>query len=269
MESKANMKKITATAISGLALLVSNSCANVGSARVAIQNHAESHQCQDSKYDNSVICLKDDLGEAYKSVYQISTITNSKDASKNEAIDLIEGSGMLLEGGYLLTAYHITNPQMDNNHESRTYLQAGKELYALEQVAGDKDLDFMIMKLTEELPNPHPYKHKTGNASELRIGDAAYIIGNAHGFGINMREGIISQLEYDNFLEEDFAVSCGGNYGDSGGPIFALRDGKIELVGIMTMVVPNANKLAYARSINTILAYLEKLMQKENIPIKK
>ena len=84
-----------------------------------------------------------------------------------------------------------------------------------------------------------------------------------------MREGIISQLEYDNFLEEDFAVSCGGNYGDSGGPIFALRDGKIELVGIMTMVVPNANKLAYARSINTILAYLEKLMQKENIPIKK
>lgn len=266
------MKKKVVSALSGLALLVSNACAKIDYTKVEtiVSNKisAINEQCEDKKYDNNLACAKDSIKEAYKSVYPIVRLDFNKGDAEPE---YGEGSGLLLEGGYVLTAYHIIEPE-DKNKMTVSYIMINDNPYRLEKIVGDEATDFMILKVAEDAPGANPYKLGIGDSDKIAVGNAAYLVGNSYGFGINAREGIISQIGFNpgqKSFDEDFAISCGGNTGDSGGPVFALMDGKLELVGVMVTVVPRANDLAYARSINTILKKLKGIAPNMDLPLKR
>lgn len=115
---------------------------------------------------------------------------------------------------------------------------SGREL-ELREVKIDPDQDWALFELPKELwgKNPAP---KLGKSAELKPGHFLYLLGHPLGDGTLLRSGIV-EAEFFELKElgpavhkdDAFALSGGIYPGDSGGPVFALRDGELELVGIM------------------------------------
>ena len=265
------MKKKIVSALSGLALIISmnTGCATTRHQQINRKVNGSFEYCIDKKYDPDKRCLEDDIETAFQSVYPLKVDIILMVKGEEVIIDSGSGTGLLLEGGYLLTAYHVGRPNQPEKLPkkpiklfSRLYLQGpeGRE-YLLTEVASDRKADLFLAKAPANMPNFPAYQHKIGNSDELKIGDMTYLIGNALDGGINMREGAISQLNGETLTgHRGFGISNPGNLGDSGGPVIALRDGKIELVGILINLAEEGDNLSYAVGINDAV---DKLKLKE------
>ncbi len=268
------MNKGMASALSGLALIVSmNIGAGCATTQLLSSKVRESYAyCTDNRYDQDRRCLEDEIKRAFQSVYtlkvDVATMTNGEE----RIIASGSGTGLLLKGGYVLTAYHVGHMEKFVKREklavlfSRIYLQGpeGRE-YLLTEVAGDWNADALLAKAPANMPRFQEYPYRIGNSDELKAGDITYLIGNAASAGINMREGIVSQLNVEHIMgKKGFGISNPGNSGDSGGPVLALRDGKIELVGIMVGVLKDTDNLTYAVGINNAINNL----RLKNSPLK-
>ncbi len=272
------MKKKLVAALSGLALLASTGCGISNIPKLQnkmIQSYAA---CIDKQYDMDTRCLKDSLAKAYNSVYEIQIETVYKSISGKE--DLLIGSGagtgILLEGGQMLTAYHVghsdTTQFYDENGgqlgtiTNKAYIKLSPtERYPLEELFGDRTTDFAIMQIPEGVPVMRIYPYAIGNSDDITVGNVTYIAGNAMSGGINLRQGIVSQLFADEQSKiSGIGISNGINLGDSGSPLFAIRDGKIELTGIVIQKHPSTDHLGYAVSMNAITTKLAELMAEKD-----
>ena len=139
------------------------------------------------------------------------------------------GSGVILENdGYIITNYHVVKGAT----EILIALNDGREAEA-EVVGVDPETDIALLKADlYDLP-----VIEFGEVEELRIGDPVLAIGNPHGVGQTVTQGIISAIgrsdvgvtTLENFLQTDAAI----NPGNSGG---ALINARGELVGINTAI---------------------------------
>lgn len=151
----------------------------------------------------------------------------------------------------------------------------------LEEVAWGEELDFSLLKISDEdLVYSYPYKF--GDSNELEVGDFTYLIGAAAGV-TNTRPGIVSSVDHtdpfntqkniENIAKMFGQVSAadhkyhfntltmysnGISPGDSGGPIFAVRDGNFELVGVASMMAMGVENIGAAVDINPILEEIAK-----------
>ncbi len=155
------------------------------------------------------------------------------------------GSGILLEKNYLLTACHLANsgnyadPQLATPSPPRKMIKSecnaiiDKKKYALEKVVEDAYWDFSLMKFKASpiLSKNEKYRFKLGKSSELQYGDFVYVVGNGNNQGIDFRVTRITKpVEEDGF----FCVSMANlAHGDSGGYVFAVKNGIPELVGML------------------------------------
>ncbi len=139
------------------------------------------------------------------------------------------GSGVILENdGYIITNYHVVKGAT----EILIALNDGREA-AAEVVGVDPETDIALLKA--DLYNLPVIEF--GEVEELRIGDPVLAIGNPHGVGQTVTQGIISAIgrsdvgvtTLENFLQTDAAI----NPGNSGG---ALINARGELVGINTAI---------------------------------
>ncbi len=268
------MKKKLVSALSGLALIVSmntsTGCVTTSrTTNISPQNYA---LCTDGKYDSDAVCLEDSLEETFKSVYQLKVdVVAVTPAGAESTIASGAGTGLLLKGGYVLTAYHLGHvsseklkeeglPNLDPNAKflARLYLQAenGRE-YLLTDVVGNQKLDALISKAPKNMPKLHEYPYAIGNTNDLSVGNITYSMGNASDLGVGVAEGVVSQVTIDPRVKKEFGekfrTSNPINRGDSGGPIFAVRDGKIELIGVMVAGINETESLNYDVKINDII----------------
>ena len=134
------------------------------------------------------------------------------------------GSGFILSAdGYILTNHHV----VDGASEIVVRLNDRRQMTA-ELVGADDRTDLALLKVDgNDLPTV-----KTGESSDVEVGEWVLAIGAPFGFEHSVTAGIISAKgrslpteNYVPFLQTDVAI----NPGNSGGPLFNL-DG--EVIGI-------------------------------------
>ena len=145
------------------------------------------------------------------------------------------------------------NTTKENNQF--TYIQ-------LKKVIDDPELDMALFHIPKkDIPkniNFNAYPYGIGKKSELERRDKLYITGNPFFYGYVLREGIVSMKDgpkklYGASSKDYFMTSIPLSPGDSGTPILALRDGKIELVGLAESVHNQNVCLSFAVGIDAIM----------------
>jgi hypothetical protein len=85
--------------------------------------------------------------------------------------------------------------------------------------------------------------------------------------GLDIRLGYVTQLDFIQYgpngeiaekNENIFGISAVISEGESGAPILFLRDGKVELGGIVSFIVLPARGLGYGLKINPLIERLRK-----------
>ena len=105
--------------------------------------------------------------------------------------------------------------------------------YPVVKIRKNKNIDAVLLKTAWKLPNPEPIR--IGNSARLRRGDRVFVLGlpfyNEAPF---YREGAVSNRGHRNiWLFTELRIIPGY----SGSPVFAVRYGKPELIGIATGMI--------------------------------
>jgi len=229
--------------------------------------HNSPDYCSDHKYDNDLRCVanpESELKKMINSVYEVRTeityITHSDndDDGKNEipihstlSDSILGGSGTLFKGNYMLTADHSVNAEKKVRklskrsklkvelRSSRSYILYKGEKYDLEKIVsnGERGFDYAWMRVKGLSENAPVADFNFGTNYDLNQGDFTYLIGNNDGGGINVTSGEVSRIKLgdrESKLKDNYFVisnpPCPGN---SGCPVFGVRDGRFEILGIV------------------------------------
>jgi S1-C subfamily serine protease len=135
-------------------------------------------------------------------------------------------------------------------------------------VAPTYDLAVIRIRGARQLPPPVPL----GSSAELKVGQAAFAIGNPFGLDQSLTSGIISALkrrlptsggrEIANVIQTDAAV----NPGNSGGP---LLDSVGRLIGVTTAIIsPSGSNagIGFAIPADTVNRIVPQLIQNGRVP---
>jgi S1-C subfamily serine protease len=235
----------------------------------------------DGRYDSSHIHvdeIDEVLGEVAKSVYRIETSTSfrvGEDVSTLKAV----GMAFSLDNKHLLTAKHVTSIDTyqvqtpfglmnlpispENKVEETTSLvfDDGSRVPA-GVIYRDDELDFALLEVKSGV-NPPAYA--VGNSDDFRVANAIILPSNFQ-TGLNIRMGYLTQLDFVRYGQEGevtekyehiFGISAVVSEGDSGSPVLMVRDGKLELGGVVSFIVLPARGLGYGLKINPIMERLK------------
>ncbi len=115
-----------------------------------------------------------------------------------------------------------------------------------------KDLAVISVPKLQHLSLPY----SIGNADELQRQNLVYVIGWPLGLAENLTQGHITSVNDSRLVRDDvetaFLFDAQISPGNSGGGIYAVRDGKLELVGITSAMYIGGNSLFIGVKINGI-----------------
>ena len=137
------------------------------------------------------------------------------------------GSGVIMrEDGYVLTNYHV----IEGGSSASVMLLPGGETYEALLVGYDEGYDLAVLKIDAQGLQAASF----GDSDTLRVGDAAYAIGNPMGYLYgSMSDGIISAVTRGIKVRENdmtlIQTTAALNSGNSGG---ALVNAAGQVVGI-------------------------------------
>ena len=142
------------------------------------------------------------------------------------------GSGFFIDKkGYIITNYHVIQPEVDPEYEgySRLYikLSSDPETRIPAKVVGwDPLLDLALLKTEIDAP----YVFPLGSSQDLDVGQRIYAIGSPAGLEWTLTSGIVSAkgrrlLAMGPVMQIDAAI----NSGNSGGPIIDEK-GNVEAI---------------------------------------
>ena len=184
------------------------------------------------------------------------------------------GTGTLLKGGYILSAQHVTHVdelimeiipgvfgpvQAEWKSQENTIKIGGVNgvgaVYSLEEVVGNKQLDYSILRIKNCSPEIKKQGVLLGDSSKLKVGNIVYICGNGGNEGLDVRSGIISKLEID--VGDGWGLRFGFSPliigGDSGGAAYTSRNSALEYVALMQL---RSGIFNYGVGITAILNHL-------------
>jgi serine protease Do len=186
-----------------------------------------------------------------------------RDFFGGERIQPGTGSGFIISpDGYVVTNYHV----VEESRKVEVTLTDGRKFTA-RVVNGNKDADVAVIKIkANNLPVA-----QLGDSSKLRQGDWVVAIGNPYGFDHSVTAGVVSAvgrriddenggtLATGDLIQTDAAI----NSGNSGGPLINM-EGKV--IGINTAIIPYAQGLGFAISINSVKDTLKDIVNYDEGP---
>lgn len=168
------------------------------------------------------------------------------------------GSGFIVsKEGHIVTNHHV----IDGADSIKVTLTDGRSFDA-KLVGSHEDSDVAIIKIESDEDFPVA---KIGDSSSLRPGDWVLAIGNPYGFEHTVTAGIVSALERDVSDSKGQSITTGEliqtdaaiNQGNSGGPLIDMNG---NVVGINTAIIPYAQGIGFAISIDSVKDVLNQLM---------
>lgn len=104
-----------------------------------------------------------------------------------------------------------------------------------------------------------------GNSDDLAPGQVIYLVGFPFNLTKIYSSGIVLSRgsPYQSWDDTNFYTNATSNPGNSGGPVYALRDGKPELIGIMSWKITGSEGLHGAVQIK----YAKKLLSECDLPV--
>jgi len=239
------------------------------------------HAGKDGAYDNSHIYAKDIhnvLTEVAKSIYRVETSTTFLIGEEKSSLKAV-GMAFSLDNRHLLTARHVTtidtfqvetpygllslplHPERKLEETTSLVFDDGSRA-PLTVIYRDTELDFAVLRAEKDI---HPPFYVIGNSDDFRIVSQVILPANFQ-TGLSIRLGHITQLDFVRYGPDGevasqnshiFGISAVVSEGDSGSPILLLRDGQIELGGLVSFIVLPARGLGYGVKINSILERLK------------
>lgn len=203
--------------------------------------------------------LADVVALVKPSVVAINTQVTAYDIFNRQYTQEGAGSGWIIDpNGIIVTNNHVVEGAKTitvTTDDGVTYQADMTKVYT------DSLNDLAIIKINA---SNLPYL-KTGDSSQMRIGDWVIAIGNALGQGTRATEGIISrrgvelQMDQDQTLYDLLETSAAINAGNSGGPLVNLKG---EVIGITSAKIASVGVegMGYAISINTALPIIQQLV---------
>ena len=156
------------------------------------------------------------------------------------------GSGFIFSSdGYLFTNSHVINGARRLNV---TLFDGSSTSAAI--IGEDPSNDLAILKISASDFSTA----KLGESSNLQIGQLVIAIGNPLGFQYTVTSGIISALgrsmrtQQGNLVDSVIQTDAALNPGNSGGPLINAEG---EVIGINTAMIPGAQNICFAISIDT------------------
>jgi 2-alkenal reductase len=182
--------------------------------------------------ERSTIALFDQVSP---SVVQVAAKADADDLSRSEGEEagIKTGTGFIWDSaGHVVTNDHV----VQGTTSLAIRLASGEVTQAdIVGLAPNHDLAVIRLRGTRQLPPPIA----VGTSADLKVGQAAYAIGNPFGLDQSLTTGVISALkrrlptsngrEIGNVIQTDAAI----NPGNSGGP---LLDSAGRLIGVNTAI---------------------------------
>ncbi|MFH0798360.1 MAG: serine protease [Candidatus Woesearchaeota archaeon] len=253
--------------------------------------------CQDRKYDLDTRCVEyiSTLRQMEKSVYEVQKwVYFEPDASapqdfkkyfkdkvktffKSDMVMVGGGSGIMLDGNYMLSAAHVfgaTEPMQltfqGKTHTIRPvfttyYVNIEDKLYEA-KVEATGTLDAALLKV-RNVPSYKRFPNvKLGKDSEMFPGQVIYAVGNNSLAGVQMKKGEVTRAKMIERFGRPIISQPGKHFffdaragpGDSGGAIYSIRDGEPELTGLIVMVDVRTGHIGIGLGIESIIKDLYK-----------
>ncbi|MFH1333299.1 MAG: serine protease [archaeon] len=196
--------------------------------------------CTDGEYDWNAGCIEDvkNLENMTTTVFEIRTNYNHK------------GTGFLLDG-YFITANHVID--FDN---IKGYINYEGETYEIDVLKRDYNLDILIGKVGINV------KESYRAGKDVKVGNEVIVAGNRKNKGIQVRRGKISVLDRETLFVDKprLTISKAGiDFGDSGCPVFAIKDGELEVIGVTVSKIDDADGMGNLAKIEYIKQMMEEL----------
>src|SRR4029079_114129 len=202
------------------------------------------------------------------SVVQVVGAATGASAADWEAEGVREqsGTGVVWDGaGHVVTNNHVVS----GTEQVAVRLSSGEVVGAsIVGAAPNYDLAVVRLQNTRHLPAPIP----VGTSADLKVGQAAFAIGNPFGLDQSLTTGVISALkrrlptsggrEIGNMVQTDAAV----NPGNSGGP---LLDSAGRMIGVTTAIIsPSGSNagIGFAIPVDTVNRVVPELISKGRVP---
>jgi 2-alkenal reductase len=183
-----------------------------------------------------------------------------------------EGNGIQSGSGFLWDAagHVVTNDHVVQGTSTVQVRFASGQVIGAEIVGTAPNYDLAVLRLvnSRSLPTPIP----VGTSNDLKVGQAAFAIGNPFGLDQSLTTGVISALkrrlptsggrEIANVIQTDAAI----NPGNSGGP---LLDSAGRLVGVNTAIFsPSGSNagIGFAVPVDTVNRVVPQLITKGRMP---
>jgi S1-C subfamily serine protease len=176
------------------------------------------------------------------------------------------GTGFVWDGaGHVVTNNHVVSGTREVAIRFATGEVVGASIVG---TAPNYDLAVVRPRNTRNLPGPIA----VGSSADLKVGQAAFAIGNPFGLDQSLTTGVISALkrrlptnvgrEIGNVIQTDAAV----NPGNSGGP---LLDSAGRLIGVTTAIIsPSGSNagIGFAVPVDTVNRVVPELISKGRVP---
>lgn len=215
--------------------------------------------------ERSTIALFDQVSP---SVVQVAARAGADDLSKAEGDEtgVKTGTGFVWDSaGHVVTNDHVIR----GTTSVAIRLASGEVTQAsIVGLAPHYDLAVIRLERTRQLPSPIT----VGSSADLKVGQAAYAIGNPFGLDQSLTVGVISALkrrlptsagrEITNVIQTDAAI----NPGNSGGP---LLDSAGRLIGVNTAIFsPSGSNagIGFAIPVDVVNRIVPELIRNGRVP---
>jgi S1-C subfamily serine protease len=250
-----------------------------------VKNKVDQYEQQDKQWTQQTFEAKlplEQIAKASEGAYMVVYWATFK-TTTGELIEapMGSGSGILLPGGYFLTAKHVAEAQvqktvahpiygmltLEGSELSLTNERASEETTkkdCLEKIiSGSKpELDYTLLKLKDSKDLPF-YQNGLNLPSKLESGMQTIAIGYPLALGKNLRIGNVTQVNSD--MGEHY-MTYNNNVlpSDSGGALFVIEDGNVKLAALsisvyqlQTQYSTQITNINYGVKISSILKDME------------